>query len=71
MLDPGTVDAEPARISFDLPGESKRLLADPVGVVRVLVNGRETVVDGVPTGALPGRLFRSGADTADTDTRAM
>ena len=61
VFDPATVDATPARIAFDLPGESKRLLADPLGVVRVLVNGRETIVDGEPTGALPGTVLRSGA----------
>lgn len=69
MFDPETVDATPARITYDLPGDSKRLLADPVGVVRVLVNGTETIVDGKPTGNVPGRLLRSGRDTADTDTR--
>ena len=70
VLDPATVDATPARIAFDLPGESKRLLADPLGVVRVLVNGRETIVDGKPTGALPGTVLRSGRDTAGTETSA-
>jgi N-acyl-D-aspartate/D-glutamate deacylase len=69
VLDPDTVDATPARISFDLPGQSKRLLADPVGVVRVLVNGTEVIVDGQPTGARPGTLLRSGRDTSGTDTR--
>jgi N-acyl-D-aspartate/D-glutamate deacylase len=69
VLDPERVDATPARITFDLPGDSKRLLADPIGVVRVLVNGRETIVDGEPTGSLPGTVLRSGRDTGDTDTR--
>ena len=70
VLDPATVDATPARTAFDLPGDSKRLLADPRGVVRVLVNGRETIVDGQPTGALPGTVLRSGRDTAGTETSA-
>ena len=55
-------------MAFDLPGESKRLLADPIGVVRVLVNGQETIIDGEPTGALPGTVLRSGRDTAGTAT---
>jgi N-acyl-D-aspartate/D-glutamate deacylase len=71
VFDPATVDATPPYIVFDLPGDSKRLLADPVGVVRVLVNGTETIVDGKPTEALPGAVLRSGRDTAGTDTRAM
>ena len=69
VLDPGNIDATPARITFDLPGDSKRLLADSIGVVRVFVNGQETIVDGQPTGALPGTVLRSGRDTAHTDTR--
>jgi N-acyl-D-aspartate/D-glutamate deacylase len=71
VLDPATVDAAPVRTVFDLPGNAKRLLADPVGVVRVLVNGQETIVDGVPVGSLPGTVLRSGRDTANTDTRTM
>jgi N-acyl-D-aspartate/D-glutamate deacylase len=69
IFDPETVDATPARITYDLPGESKRLLADPIGIVRVLVNGTETIVDGQPTGKVPGTLLRCGRDTANTDTR--
>jgi hypothetical protein len=47
----------------DLPGDSPRLSADAIGVVRVLVNGVETVVDNKATGALPGAVIRSGHDT--------
>jgi N-acyl-D-aspartate/D-glutamate deacylase len=68
LFDPETVGAAPARIAFDLPGESKRLLADPVGVSRVIVNGRDVIVDGTPTGNLPGIVLRSGRDTAGTET---
>ena len=66
LLDPETVDATPARVTFDLPGDSKRLLSDPVGVHRVYVNGVATIVDGVPTGATPGTVLRSGRDTDNT-----
>jgi len=49
---------------FDLPGDTPRLFAGSHGVVRVLVNGVETVRDGAAVGALPGTLLRSGRDTA-------
>jgi N-acyl-D-aspartate/D-glutamate deacylase len=71
VLDPSQVGATPARLSFDLPGESKRLLADPVGVEHVLVNGRETIVGGVPTGDLPGEILRAGRNTGGTDTASL
>jgi N-acyl-D-aspartate/D-glutamate deacylase len=71
VLDPGTVDAAPVRTVFDLPGGNKRMLADPIGVVRVLVNGRETIVDGAPVDVRPGAVLRSGRDTGGTDTRTM
>lgn len=64
VFDPATVGSEPARLVHDLPGGSPRLFAESIGVVRVLVNGVETIVDGRPTGALPGDLLRSGRDTA-------
>jgi N-acyl-D-aspartate/D-glutamate deacylase len=67
VFDPDTVGATKARLVEDLPGNTARLFADSIGVVRVLVNGIETVVDGRATGALPGSLVRSGRDT-DTVT---
>jgi N-acyl-D-aspartate/D-glutamate deacylase len=63
VFDPATVGSAPARLVHDLPGGSPRLFAESIGVVRVLVNGVETIVDGHPTGALPGDLLRSGRDT--------
>ncbi len=67
VFDPETVGSEPATLVHDLPGDSPRLVAASTGVVRVLVNGTETVVDGTPTGALPGTLLRSGRDTDTVD----
>jgi len=64
VFDPATVGSEPARLVHDLPGEAPRLIAGSIGVVRVLVNGTETVRDGAPTGAVPGAILRSGHDTA-------
>jgi N-acyl-D-aspartate/D-glutamate deacylase len=63
VFDPETVGSEPATLVHDLPGESPRLVAASTGVVRVLVNGVETVANGASTGALPGTLLRSGRDT--------
>jgi len=70
VFDPETVASEPATLVEDLPGGSPRLIADSIGVRRVLVNGIETVVDGTPTGNLPGTLLRSGRDTVTVDTAA-
>ena len=62
VFDAATVGAAPVRTVFDLPGASKRLLADPIGVHRVFVNGTETLVDGKPTGAVAGTVLRSGRE---------
>jgi N-acyl-D-aspartate/D-glutamate deacylase len=67
VFDPDTIGSEPATLVNDLPGGSPRLVAEATGVVRVLVNGVETIVDGRPTGNLPGALLRSGRDTETVD----
>ena len=67
IFDPETVGSEPATLVNDLPGGSPRLIADAIGVVRVLVNGIETIADGKPTGNLPGTLLKSGRDTVTVD----
>jgi N-acyl-D-aspartate/D-glutamate deacylase len=67
VFDPETVGSEPATLVNDLPGHSPRLIADAIGVVRVLVNGVETIADGKPTGNLPGSLLKSGRDTMTVD----
>jgi N-acyl-D-aspartate/D-glutamate deacylase len=63
VFDPATVDAGPIQMVDDLPGGTARLVADSVGVRHVFVSGVETVRDGAATGALPGRVLRSGRDT--------
>ncbi|MFC4055255.1 amidohydrolase family protein [Actinomadura syzygii] len=69
VFDPATVDAGPATLVPDLPGESPRLIAESVGVKHVFVNGVETIRDGVPTGRLPGTVLRSGTETDTVQTR--
>jgi N-acyl-D-aspartate/D-glutamate deacylase len=63
VFDPATIDHGPVRTRDDLPGGASRLYADAVGVRHVLVNGSEIVHDGEFTGAVPGRVLRSGRDT--------
>jgi N-acyl-D-aspartate/D-glutamate deacylase len=66
VLDPATVGAGEFQMRNDLPGDSPRLYADAIGIERVYVNGTCTVVDGTPTGNLPGSVIRSGTDTETT-----
>ncbi|KJY41329.1 aminoacylase [Streptomyces sp. NRRL B-1568] len=68
LFDPERVDAGPAALVHDLPGDGPRLDARAVGVVSVRVGGVETVRHDVVTGALPGRVLRSGRDTETVGT---
>ena len=63
LFDPETIDAGPITMVSDLPGNTDRLYSESIGVKRVWVNG-QTIVDGADTtGALPGKILRSGVDT--------
>ena len=50
-------------LEHDLPVDSPRLMAAPVGIERVYVNGTLAVVDGAPTDVLAGTVLRSGTHT--------
>ncbi|MFG2114785.1 amidohydrolase family protein [Streptomyces sp. NPDC048718] len=69
LFDPERIDAGPATLVHDLPGASPRLDSRALGVVSVRVNGVETVRDDRLTGAVPGRVLRSGRDTRTVSTR--
>jgi N-acyl-D-aspartate/D-glutamate deacylase len=68
IVDPETVGAEHARLVHDLPADSPRLTATPIGVKRVYVNGNLAVLDGEATGDRPGKILRSGQDTRTVPT---
>ncbi|MER7482478.1 D-aminoacylase [Streptomyces sp. NPDC126510] len=69
LLDPERIDAGPATLVHDLPGDSPRLDSRALGVRAVWVNGVEAIRDDVVTGAVPGRVLRSGRDTETVGTR--
>ncbi|MFE7315322.1 amidohydrolase family protein [Streptomyces sp. NPDC057555] len=69
LFDPERIDAGPATLVHDLPGNSPRLDSAAIGVVSVRVNGVETIRDDVVTGAVPGTVLRSGRDTRTVSTR--
>ncbi|MBL1081976.1 D-aminoacylase [Streptomyces actinomycinicus] len=69
LFDPERIDAGRARLVHDLPGDSPRLDSRALGVRAVWVNGVEVIRDDVVTGAVPGRVLRSGRDTRTVSTR--
>ncbi|MBX9361871.1 amidohydrolase family protein [Streptomyces sp. WAC04114] len=69
LFDPERIDAGPATLVHDLPGGSPRLDSRALGVRAVWVNGVEAIRDDVVTGAVPGRVLRSGRDTETVSTR--
>ncbi|MFC9127760.1 amidohydrolase family protein [Streptomyces sp. NPDC057099] len=69
LFDPDRIDAGPATLVHDLPGDSPRLDSSALGIRAVWVNGVEAIRDDVVTGAVPGRVLRSGRDTETVSTR--
>ena len=63
VFDPERIGHGPERTRDDLPGGASRLYAEGEGIEHVIVNGEEIVRSGAFTGALPGSVLRSGADT--------
>ncbi|SEQ99175.1 N-acyl-D-aspartate/D-glutamate deacylase [Streptomyces sp. yr375] len=69
LFDPERIDAGKATLVHDLPGDSPRLDSKALGVRAVFVNGVPAIRDDVVTGAVPGRVLRSGRDTRTVNTR--
>jgi N-acyl-D-aspartate/D-glutamate deacylase len=58
IIDMDRLALKPPRIVYDLPAGGRRITQDAEGYVATFVGGVQTMGDGVPTGALPGRLIR-------------
>ncbi|MGI5435990.1 N-acyl-D-amino-acid deacylase family protein [Streptomyces shenzhenensis] len=69
LLDPERIDAGQATLVHDLPGASPRLDSRAIGIRAVWVNGVEAIRDDVVSGAVPGRVLRSGRDTETVGTK--
>lgn len=69
LFDPERIAADKATLVHDLPGDSPRLDSKAIGVTAVWVNGVEAIRGDTVTGAVPGRVLRSGRDTATVSTR--
>jgi len=63
IFDPDRVETGETYTRHDLPAGAGRLYADARGIEHVLVGGVEIVRGTEHTGALPGRVLRSGRDT--------
>ncbi len=64
VFDEGSVGCGPIHTRDDLPGGAGRLFAQSTGISHVLANGEPIVEYGESTGRTPGRVLRSGRDTA-------
>jgi N-acyl-D-aspartate/D-glutamate deacylase len=60
IFDPDRIGAGRKEFVHDFPGGAGRFKAWPVGVAATIVNGEPVIVDGEPTGALPGEVVRPG-----------
>jgi N-acyl-D-aspartate/D-glutamate deacylase len=60
VIDYDHLSVDAPYMAYDLPGGGKRLLQKAQGYVATVVAGVPTHERGEPTGALPGRLLRSG-----------
>ncbi|MER6530055.1 D-aminoacylase [Streptomyces sp. NPDC001508] len=69
LFDPERIDAGRATLVHDLPGDSPRLDSRAIGVRAVWVGGVEVIRDDVVSGAVPGRVLRSGRDTETVATK--
>jgi N-acyl-D-aspartate/D-glutamate deacylase len=62
IIDYEALKIEPMKVQFDLPSGGRRLMQESRGYVATIVSGEVVTENGVPTGALPGRLVRGAQE---------
>ena len=60
LFDPETVTAKAPRYAYDLPCNGRRLVSESEGIKATFVAGVQLYDEGKHTGAMPGRILRSG-----------
>jgi N-acyl-D-amino-acid deacylase len=60
LFDPATVTAKTPKYAYDLPCNGRRLVCESEGIKATFVAGTQLYDDGKHTGAMPGRILRSG-----------
>jgi N-acyl-D-aspartate/D-glutamate deacylase len=60
LFDPATVTARTPRYVHDLPCNGRRLICESEGIKATFVAGTQLYDEGRHTGAMPGRILRSG-----------
>jgi N-acyl-D-amino-acid deacylase len=58
VFDPDTIGPEMPEVVYDLPAGARRLVQRARGIAATVVNGEVVLLNGKPTGALPGQLLR-------------
>jgi N-acyl-D-aspartate/D-glutamate deacylase len=71
IFDPKTVGKGRTYNRYDVPGDAFRVYAEAIGVDHVFVNGVQIVKNGEHTGALPGKVLKSGQDTETVPLNAL
>ena len=64
MIDYDKLVIRRPEVTFDLPAGGRRLVQRAEGYVRTIKSGHVIFENGEPTGELPGKLVRAGADAA-------
>ena len=71
VFDPERIGPSPVSTRYDLPGGAGRVFGGSVGIHEVVVAGEVIVKDGEFSDARPGRILRSGRDTATVPVRPL